>query len=285
MRLHGLAVPHSQWPVRARDSGLPVGTGRQMVTLPAGERQVPVRQAGLGGAPARPSGVVVLPGRGLHLPQELPFDSWLRVGAQLAKIASSSAWCLGDWLIYGQVAYKGRYREAVERTSLDYQTLRNYAWVARRFSLSRRRDSLSFAHHAEVAALAEVEQEFWLRKALELGWPVKQLRQQVRTSHSQRSVADGTGDGKRLEQIPGNDLDDQPDAALRSTVQLRVHITPEQLETYGAAAAKDDSTVEQWAVLALDRAALRAGNSSALPAPALQVNNGWRWRQMHREQE
>ena len=71
-----------------------------------------------------------------------------------------AAWCLGDWLVFGEQAYAGRYRQAIERTSLDYQTLGNYAWVAKRFSLSRRRDELSFGHHSEVAALPEPEQDF-----------------------------------------------------------------------------------------------------------------------------
>jgi hypothetical protein len=64
------------------------------------------------------------------------------------------------WLIHGENAYSGRYRDAIEQTSLDYQTLRNYAWVARSLPLSRRRDTLSFAHHAEVARPPECEQDF-----------------------------------------------------------------------------------------------------------------------------
>ncbi|MFD9426223.1 MULTISPECIES: hypothetical protein [unclassified Streptomyces] len=64
---------------------------------------------------------------------------------------NSSAWWLADWLIHGEATYGWRrYKEAVERTGLDYQTLRHYAWVARRFEHDRRRDSLSFAHHAAV---------------------------------------------------------------------------------------------------------------------------------------
>src|SRR5258708_17923604 len=114
-------------------------------------------------------GQVVVPRVGLVLPARLQFEAWLGVGAQLAAAAASSAWCLGDWLVYGQTAYGGRYRDAVERTGLDYQTLRNYAWVAGRFELSRRRDSLSFGHHADVAALPGPEQDFWLRKAAEFG--------------------------------------------------------------------------------------------------------------------
>jgi len=53
------------------------------------------------------------------------------VCAQLAAV--SSAWCLGDGLIAGQAAYGSRNRDAIGRTGLDYQTLRNYAWVAGRF--------------------------------------------------------------------------------------------------------------------------------------------------------
>ena len=110
----------------------------------------------------------------------------LRIGRQLEAVASSSAWCLGDWLSYGRAAYAGRYRDAVEQTSLDYQTLRNYAWVAGRFPLSRRRDTLSFGHHAEVAALPEPEQDFWLRKAGDLGWSRNHLRCEVRASLRER---------------------------------------------------------------------------------------------------
>jgi hypothetical protein len=51
-----------------------------------------------------------------------------------------------------------------------YQTLRNYAVVARRLKLSRRRDNLSFQHHAEVCALGFEEQDRWLDLAAESPW-------------------------------------------------------------------------------------------------------------------
>jgi len=61
---------------------------------------------------------------GLELPGQLSFEIWLRIGAQLSVAVSSSAWCLGDWLRYGEAAYASRYRDAIQQTSLDYQTLR-----------------------------------------------------------------------------------------------------------------------------------------------------------------
>jgi hypothetical protein len=191
-----------------------------------------------------------MPGRGLQLPEQLPFERWLRVGRQLAGIHSSSAWYLGDWLVYGETAFSERYRKAIEQTSLDYQTLRNYAWVARRFSLSRRRDSLSFGHHAEVAALPEAEQDFWLRKADELNWSVKHLRQQVRVSLSERSARDG----KQSDHSLGRSHADEPAPTDCSSVRLEFHITPWQLETYQDVATKGGYTLEEWAVSILDQA-------------------------------
>jgi hypothetical protein len=109
----------------------------------------------------------------------LTFDEWVRAGRQIARISSASAWWVGDWLVYGERAYGTRYRAALELTSFDYKTLRNYAWVARRFDMSRRRDALSFQHHAEVAALDEPEQELWLNRA-EMGrWTRNELRRQL----------------------------------------------------------------------------------------------------------
>ncbi|MGN5376760.1 LmbU family transcriptional regulator [Streptomyces lasalocidi] len=75
---------------------------------------------------------------GMLFPQNLPERSWERIGTDLRELVNSSAWWLADWLIYGETTYGWRrYKEAIERTGLDYQTLRNYAWVARRFEHHR----------------------------------------------------------------------------------------------------------------------------------------------------
>ncbi|MEU8803872.1 hypothetical protein [Spirillospora sp. NPDC048819] len=60
------------------------------------------------------------------------------------------------------------------------KTLRNYAWIARRFPVSRRRDTLTLQHHAEVAALSDHEQERWLDRAEQEQWPVLRLRTSLR---------------------------------------------------------------------------------------------------------
>ncbi|MFB9968296.1 LmbU family transcriptional regulator [Sinosporangium siamense] len=120
----------------------------------------------------------------LALPVGMPIAEWSRLGRQIFIISDSSAWWLGDWLIYGQAQYPDRYKRAVAETSLDYQTLRNYAWVARQFSVPRRRDKLSFQHHAEVASLPEAEQESWLNKAERFKWSRNELRRRIKAGRT-----------------------------------------------------------------------------------------------------
>ena len=201
----------------------------------------PVLAGGMAGFSAR--GHVVVPRIGLVFPRQLPFEAWLGVGAQLAMVAASSAWCLGDWLVFGRAAYGRRYREAVQRTGLDYQTLRNYAWVAGRFELSRRRDTLSFGHHAEVAVLPGPEQDFWLRKAEEFGWSTMALRREVRASLTER------GQGPPGTASPGKDQGDG------RQVSVRVRLTPELLERCELAAQAEGITLSAWAARVLERAA------------------------------
>lgn len=201
-------------------------------------------------AVARPRVAVLRPGMGLALPSRLPFERWLNIGMQLSAASTSVAWCLGDWLAFGERAFAGHYRQAVEATCLDYQTLRNYARVARRFGMSRRRDTLSFGHHAEVAALAEPEQDFWLRKAEAHNWSVKQLRRQVRPSLAERSLAHDPAQAQhgRHDHHPGKDHNGQDQ---QGWAILRLRITPGQLAACQAAAHAASLTLHDWATLAL----------------------------------
>jgi hypothetical protein len=224
------------------------GAGGRESEVTAG-RSLGVRPSGQ--QPGSGSGQILVPRTGLELPGRLRFEAWLHIGAQLSVAATSSAWCLGDWLIYGQAAYAGRYRAAIEQTSLDYQTLRNYAWVARRIPVSRRRDDVSFGHHAEVAALPQPEQDFWLRKAGELGWPRSQLRREVRASLRQRRTGPAAITEPGRPQAPAPDQ--QPHDRARAS--LVITAAPGQVELWQETAEKQGLPVQDWAARALDQAA------------------------------
>jgi len=112
----------------------------------------------------------------------MAFESWRDVGAKVGSLNDATAWWIGDWLAYVVKAFPDRYRTAIEVTGFEYQTLRNYAWVAGRFPPRRRRPRLSFGHHAEVAALEEVDQETWLMRSTINAWTRAQLRRQLRAA-------------------------------------------------------------------------------------------------------
>jgi hypothetical protein len=168
----------------------------------------------------------------LQLREGIRFEEWATLGTQIERISSASAWWMGDWLLYGEHAYGARYQSALAYTRLGYQTLRNYAWVARCFEVSRRRDSLSFGHHAELAAFPEPDQEIWLRRAERLSWTRSQLRRQLAAARRDRSVRDG-----------------------RASVVLRLQIPPDRERFWRQAASVADQDLIEWIATAADRAA------------------------------
>ncbi|WP_433495454.1 LmbU family transcriptional regulator [Micromonospora sp. CA-248089] len=191
----------------------------------------------------RLAGPVTLSKAGIVFPHNLAQHVWEEIGLQLHEASNSSAWWLADWLIFGEATFSGRYREAIKRTGLDYQTLRNYAWVARKFPHERRVESLSIAHHAEVARLSEPEQDYWLRKAGREQWSRNRLRREVRASlaEREREREGGAGEPSRV--------DDGRTAALE------VLLSPDQLDCCVRIADSCGLTVNEWVADVLRSAA------------------------------
>ena len=169
---------------------------------------------------------------GLQLPARLTFERWHALGRRIGSIANASSWWLGDWALYGEGSYGEKYKQAIAVTGLDYQTLRNYAWVAGRFDLSRRRDKLSFGHHAELAALPEHEQDDWLDQAENNRWSRNELRTHLRQKEQPR--------------IPGN------------VEHLRLNVDTTRAERWKAAAEAEQLALTDWLVATADNAARHA---------------------------
>jgi hypothetical protein len=118
--------------------------------------------------------------------RELTIDDWLRHGRSLGAIGRGSGWWIGDWVRFGNSRYGERYAVASRITGYDTQSLMNMAYVASRFSPSRRREKLSFSHHADLAALPFEEQERWLDRAERDRLSSHRLRQELRRAESPR---------------------------------------------------------------------------------------------------
>jgi hypothetical protein len=153
----------------------------------------------------------------------------------LSGIVDSSAWWLGDWLVFGKKNYADRYQRAIRAAGLSYQTLRNYAWVARRFELSRRRSTLTFQHHAEVASLLGEEQDALLDLAERHMWTTKQLRQAIRERH----------------------LGEQP-TSTSTAIDYRIEVPPSRADKWRSAAERVGLDFNRWVWASLDRAAEEA---------------------------
>ena len=64
-------------------------------------------------------------------------------------------------------------------TGFEYQTLKNYAWVAGNIKLSVRTDNLTFDHHRMVAHLSEDQQRQWLSTAEQNGMSTRLLKASI----------------------------------------------------------------------------------------------------------
>jgi len=114
--------------------------------------------------------------------QDLEQPAWAEVGRRLGAMSRVSNWWVGDWLQYGTAKWGETYTEAARITGYDVKTLRNISYVAKRFSLSRRRDKLTWSHHYELAVFEPDEQDRWLDKASADRLSVADLRQELRCS-------------------------------------------------------------------------------------------------------
>lgn len=176
----------------------------------------------------------------LLLRDSLPYESWREVGVHIGTVANGGCWWVGDWLLYGQREYPGRYRHAIEATGLDYQTLRNYAWVAGAIGPSRRRDTVSFGHHAEVASLSVEEQDAWLDVVEAQALSRNELRRRIQVAR----VRD------------------------RRLVTLALAIAPDRHERWLAAASAEHCSFRDWIEGVLDHAAESALGAGAVdPQP------------------
>lgn len=122
--------------------------------------------------------------------QDMDFTEWLSQGRRLGSIGRGVAWWIGDWVNFGNVKFGEKYSRAARITGYDVKSLMNMAYVASRFELARRREALSWSHHAELAAQPPDEQERWLAFAEDKHLSVRGLRDELRTWRSRQNAED-----------------------------------------------------------------------------------------------
>ena len=117
---------------------------------------------------------------GIQFNEELSFEEWEELGQKLAPVGKSIGFIIGDWINYGEKHYGDKYEDAIKRTGMAYQTLRDFSYVARRVQLSLRNDKLDFTHHRVVAKLKDSEdQQHWLHMAVKHKLGIRRLRKSI----------------------------------------------------------------------------------------------------------
>ena len=115
----------------------------------------------------------------LVLPPDVPFDQYEALAYLFGRVHRQTAWVIGDLLNYGEKVYGEKFSQAEAATGLAKSTLENYSSVCNRIPRSRRRKSLAFSIHAEVASLSPKEQSEWLGKAASEGWKRGRIREEL----------------------------------------------------------------------------------------------------------
>jgi site-specific DNA-methyltransferase (adenine-specific) len=120
------------------------------------------------------------------LPEGLNLGQWLAIGETLQRMERSVLWWLGDWWRYGQRREYGDYVSQAARdhirdvTGHAYKTVLNAGTVAGAFELSRRRENVPFAYHADVAALPADDADALLDAVEQSGMKRPDLRDLVK---------------------------------------------------------------------------------------------------------
>lgn len=117
------------------------------------------------------------------------YKQWEEVGKFISRCEQAVHFWIGDWLNYGEMTYEEFSQELDDRW--NYKTLANDKYIASKIPFSRRREKLSYSHHAEVAPLEPREQEEWLDKAEKNEWTRERLRlelQEVRLDSKEGEI-------------------------------------------------------------------------------------------------
>lgn len=116
---------------------------------------------------------------GLILSKDLTFEEWGAIGKNFGRGLQTVAWCIGDWLVYGEDKFERQlplpgfdaprgkvsreaYDAAILATGMNFQTLKDIASVCRRFPHEKRVDGLSFDHHRAITTAKPQDRDKWL---------------------------------------------------------------------------------------------------------------------------
>jgi site-specific DNA-methyltransferase (adenine-specific) len=126
---------------------------------------------------------------GLLFAEDTPFEVWGDLTDRLIRAHKRLEFAIADAINFGR-RYGERYGNWVHETQLSTSTLNTIAYVGRQIDVCRRRQDISFSHHAEVAPLPPKMQDALLDLAVDNGWKREELRDAARQARAQIKLAE-----------------------------------------------------------------------------------------------
>lgn len=106
-------------------------------------------------------------------------DEWQKVFDACRHIEGCVQFWIGDLLKYREQKW-GMYNDVIEDSGYEKGTLKVIKSVCENVKPLIRINTLSFAHHQQVAPLVPEQQKEWLNKASENKWSVRELKDEIR---------------------------------------------------------------------------------------------------------
>lgn len=128
----------------------------------------------------------------LIISNDVSFDEWADILGSLKMVKGAVHFWIGDALNFGERKFGEQYSQALDGLDYEYQTLQNDKWISNKVKGSRRRETLTFSHHQEVADLAPEDQDKMLDYAEENSLNVKSFRNFVRAYKMQLDLPELT---------------------------------------------------------------------------------------------
>jgi hypothetical protein len=119
-----------------------------------------------------------------------PFEQWENeiIGSETRR--KSDPWWRGDLYNQGSVWYGENMASSIfdpeDWGEQSLKTFQNNASVCARIEASRRREKLSYSHHAEVAYLEPKEQDRFLQLAIDEKLSIRKLREQIQEDQKKK---------------------------------------------------------------------------------------------------
>lgn len=152
----------------------------------------------------------------LVIGKRLTLEHALEIATSLGAMAQGHQWWIGDLLVAVDERFGEDGSQVEHALGIAPQTALNYRWVASRIQASRRRETLTWSHHAEVARLEPGQQDAALEHAIAESLGVRELRDYVALTY---------GDGPRDTSSPpapatAENLTDAELAAIARRLEL-----------------------------------------------------------------